>query len=123
MITNSGGGNGGCFIATAAYGSFLEPHVVILREFRDRFLLDNSLGKAFVMYYNRFSPPIAKITADNEFLRLTVRWGLLPIVGFSWLMLNFGPAITLGLLVLLGSGLLGGLLAVKRRTKVYRKHK
>ena len=43
-----GGGGGGCFIATAAFGSYIEPHVMVLRSFRDSFLLTNRLGKAFV---------------------------------------------------------------------------
>jgi hypothetical protein len=38
------GGGGGCFIATAAYGSSVEPHVKILREFRDRIVINNSFG-------------------------------------------------------------------------------
>jgi len=36
-----------CFIATAAYGSPLEPHVSLLRNFRDHFLLSNTVGKSF----------------------------------------------------------------------------
>ncbi len=32
---------GGCFIATAANGSPIEPHVNILRDFLNRFLLSN----------------------------------------------------------------------------------
>ena len=38
----------GCFIATAAFGSPLEQHVVTLRHFRDQVFLQSDVGRAFV---------------------------------------------------------------------------
>jgi hypothetical protein len=75
-----GGGSGGCFIATAAFGSSLEPHVKILRDFRDRYLLTNSLGQAFVNYYYRYSPPIADVIRKHEAFKSAARWALVPVV-------------------------------------------
>lgn len=74
------GGGGGCFIATAAYGSWLAPEVATLREFRDRSLLTNRPGQAFVAWYYRVSPPVAAFIAQHESLRTAVRWGLAPVV-------------------------------------------
>jgi hypothetical protein len=37
----TGSSSSGCFIANAAYGSLMEPHVKILCDFRDRFMLGN----------------------------------------------------------------------------------
>jgi hypothetical protein len=71
---------GGCFIATAAFGSGLAPGVVSLREFRDRYLLTNGPGRAFVDWYYRVSPPVAAFIAQHESLKTAVRWGLAPIV-------------------------------------------
>ncbi len=92
--TGSGGGDsgggGGCFIATAAYGSLLEPHVVLLCRFRDRFLLTNSAGKQFVAFYYRNSPPIADFIAKHEFLRIITLILLIPFFILSWMALNFG---------------------------------
>jgi len=56
----------GCFIATAAFGSYVEPHVMVLRDFRDRFLLFNSIGKGFVRLYNTYLPPIAEPTSSTS---------------------------------------------------------
>jgi hypothetical protein len=59
-----GGGGGGCFIATASYGSQVEPQVKILREFRDRFLLTNSVGRTVLhFYYTRLAKIQEEINA------------------------------------------------------------
>lgn len=70
----------GCFIATAAYGSPLEPHVVALRQFRDRHLQRTAMGRGFIRWYYRFSPPVAAVVARHEWLRSGTRALLTPIV-------------------------------------------
>ncbi|MBP8695584.1 MAG: hypothetical protein KBH73_03900, partial [Syntrophobacterales bacterium] len=69
-----------CFIATAAFGSALDPHVQALRDFRDRVLVHSPGGRAFVEIYQAWSPPAAAFIAQHEGLRTAVRWVLTPIV-------------------------------------------
>jgi hypothetical protein len=90
MFVSSGGGGGGCFVATAAYGSPLAPHVTLLRQFRDRFLQSHTTGKIFIRLYHRYSPPMANFISQHESMRIVVRWFLLPFVGLSWILSNFG---------------------------------
>ncbi len=80
VSTGGGGGGGSCFIATAAFGSYLHPQVWILRDFRDRFLLTNVPGRAFVALYYRMSPPLAGFIAEHELARGLTRVALTPVV-------------------------------------------
>ena len=77
---DSGDSDSDCFIATAAYGSLLDPHVATLRQFRDRHLERTALGRAFIRFYYRHSPPVAAVIAEHEWLRFIVRMLLTPLV-------------------------------------------
>ncbi len=81
-------GGGGCFIATAAFGSYMESHVKILRDFRDVYLLTNRAGQSFVRLYYKYSPPVADFIADHEGLKTVVRYALYPLVGLSYVALH-----------------------------------
>ena len=69
-----------CFIATAAYGSYLDPHVKVLRDFRDHHLLTNAPGRAFISFYYHFSPPIANYIGKHDELRALMRWTITPAI-------------------------------------------
>jgi len=120
-----GGGSGGeistsgCFIATAAYGSYLEGHVMILRNFRDSYLLTNSFGQAFVAFYYRNSPPIADYIAKHDSLRAIVRLTLAPVVGAAYLTVNT-TTVQKALILFVLIGLLFGGAAMIVRTRKFR---
>jgi hypothetical protein len=78
--SGSSNATGNCFIATAAYGSTLDPHVRVLRDFRDRVLASCALGRLFIEHYYAWSPPIARFIAVHDGLRTAVRWALTPVV-------------------------------------------
>lgn len=90
IVTNSDkrtsdffGTTGACFIATAAYGTGLEPQINALRDFRDGAMLTSSSGQAAVDWYYHTSPPIADELRKHDGLRKAVRGALMPVVKFS----------------------------------------
>ena len=56
----------GCFIATAAYGSYNDESVLVLHKFKDEKLLSSNIGKTVVSIYYKISPPIANLIAANN---------------------------------------------------------
>ena len=65
--------SGGCFIATAAYGTSTAEQLDVLREFRDDVLLKSTVGSRLVDFYCRVSPPIADFISEHNFVRTLVR--------------------------------------------------
>ena len=79
---------GGCFIATAAFGSPLAKEVQILRHFRDQFLLPNLAGQLLVRGYYFSSPPLAAFIEQHPVLKDVVRAALWPVVWWAHLTLE-----------------------------------
>jgi hypothetical protein len=71
-----------CFVATAAYGYELSPEVIILRQFRDKFLIKHRMGSVLVNLYDRYGPLLATKVERHSTLKKMVRVSLRPIVYF-----------------------------------------
>lgn len=92
-----------CFIATAVYGSPDHPHLRVLREFRNRYLLSNRLGRSFVHQYYEYSPLVADFIAKHKALKIVIRVNLIPIVALSYSLLYLGPVVTIFMFVFMFS--------------------
>ena len=62
-----------CFIATAVFGTPLDPKIDLLRDFRDQWILSKPLGRAAVYTYYEISPSIARIARRNDIVRNVLR--------------------------------------------------
>jgi hypothetical protein len=61
--------NNNCFIATATFDSPLANEVVLLKDWRDRYLLKTNIGRIFVESYYLISPPIANYIKKSKILK------------------------------------------------------
>lgn len=62
-----------CYIATAVYGSYDAPQVLVLRRFRDEVLSKSLPGRAFIRTYYTVSPPAARHLEKAGRVNLIVR--------------------------------------------------
>ena len=76
--------NGGCLIATAAFGSEMAPQVQQLRELRDNTILKTGSGTAFMTSFNQFyysfSPAVADLEREHPLFKEAVRMTLTPML-------------------------------------------
>ena len=76
--------DGGCLIATAAFGSELAPQVQLLREIRDNTILQTESGSTFMagfnQFYYSFSPAVADYERENPIFKEAVRVALTPLL-------------------------------------------
>lgn len=82
---------GGCFVATACFGDFDHPTVIILRDFRDGVLVESAFGRRFVVWYYKNGPSLAKVIEGSVITRGTCRVLLAPIVLLARLCLKLKP--------------------------------
>lgn len=57
--------SGGCYIATAVYGSYDCPEVWILRRFRDYSIAKSVCGRLFIKLYYTVSPVLVKLFGNT----------------------------------------------------------
>jgi hypothetical protein len=82
-VFNGAGGQvepGYCFVATAAYGDYNHPFVLVLRDFRDHTLAKFGAGRDFIAWYYRNSPPLAAFIREHTVARIGAQVILWPVV-------------------------------------------
>ena len=65
----SSSSSGGCYIATAVYGSYDCPQVWTLRRYRDYTLAETLYGRAFIHTYYAISPTLVKLFGHTDWFK------------------------------------------------------
>ena len=61
--------SGGCYVATAVYGSYDCPQVWILRRYRDNTLAKTWYGRSFIRTYYTISPTLVKLFGHTAWFK------------------------------------------------------
>ena len=80
MYNRSNSGGGGCYIATMVYGNYDHPQVMVLRDFRDNFLSNYSIGRNFIQFYYKYSPSWVEAMKNMKGANLFIRFVLNKII-------------------------------------------
>jgi hypothetical protein len=65
----------------------VEPHLKLLRGFRDRYLLTNAPGRSFARVYYKYGPHAATYIEEQDWLKSIIRVLLMPLVAISHILL------------------------------------
>jgi hypothetical protein len=57
---------GGCYVATAVYGSYDAPQVKVLRTWRDEALSMSKAGRGFIRFYYATSPRLVRLVGNRQ---------------------------------------------------------
>lgn len=68
--------SGGCYVATAVYGSYDCPEVWTLRRYRDNTLAESIFGRAFIHTYYAISPTLVKWFGETQWFKNLFKWKL-----------------------------------------------
>lgn len=68
--------NGGCYVATAVYGSYDCPEVWTLRRFRDNVMAKSWFGRAFIHFYYSVSPTLVRWFGKRKWFQAFWRFNL-----------------------------------------------
>ena len=112
----SEGGTAGCCVCASAYDSVDDARLDIIREFRDKYLMTDPTGQVIAsLYYDVFSPPIARFINDHPVFKPYARVALTPVVALSTVAVDTTRPEKIGILGFLAfaSGML--ILWVRRR--------
>lgn len=113
-------GGGGCFIATAAFGSPMHPYVASLRTFREAYLRPFAPGRAFIRWYERIGPPLAVWLNQHPDWKPVVRLALWPAVGVGVVTVQTTGTQKLAVLLASGIAVAVAVASIRRRRKSYR---
>lgn len=76
--------SGGCYVATAVYGSYDCPEVWTLRRFRDQRLAETGFGRAFIRAYYAVSPTVVRYFGNTAAFSRFFRKRLDRLVARLW---------------------------------------